>query len=123
MGYMHSNTKWMKLMIYGEKLGCHQRPERSFFINGYQMPICARCTGVMIGYLFALPLYLLCSFSWRISLAGCVLLLVDWGLQAMKVKESTNMRRLVTGLAGGLGFMSIQLQLVLIIIQYFQAKA
>ncbi|MBS5794738.1 MAG: DUF2085 domain-containing protein [Clostridiales bacterium] len=26
----------------------HQIPERSFFIKGYQMPICARCVGVII---------------------------------------------------------------------------
>ena len=27
---------------------CHQRPERSFFINGHQLPVCARCTGLYL---------------------------------------------------------------------------
>ena len=27
---------------------CHQRPERSFFIDGAQMPVCARCTGLYL---------------------------------------------------------------------------
>jgi uncharacterized membrane protein len=27
---------------------CHQRPERSFFIDGHQLPVCARCTGLYV---------------------------------------------------------------------------
>jgi len=25
---------------------CHQRPDRSFFWDGHQLPVCARCTGL-----------------------------------------------------------------------------
>jgi len=28
---------------------CHQRPERSFFLFGSQMPVCARCFGIYAG--------------------------------------------------------------------------
>jgi len=28
---------------------CHQRPERSFFLWGSQMPVCARCAGIYAG--------------------------------------------------------------------------
>jgi uncharacterized membrane protein len=28
---------------------CHQRPERSFFLWGSQMPVCARCAGIYGG--------------------------------------------------------------------------
>jgi uncharacterized membrane protein len=28
---------------------CHQRPERSFHIDGAQLPVCARCVGVYAG--------------------------------------------------------------------------
>ena len=27
---------------------CHQRPERSFFVDGHQLPVCARCTGLYL---------------------------------------------------------------------------
>ena len=27
---------------------CHQRPERSFTIAGFQMPVCARCSGLYL---------------------------------------------------------------------------
>jgi uncharacterized membrane protein len=27
---------------------CHQRPDRSFFWDGQQLPVCARCTGLYL---------------------------------------------------------------------------
>ena len=41
------DEKWVSLMEYGHKIGCHQMPERSFFYKEYQFPVCARCTGVI----------------------------------------------------------------------------
>ena len=28
---------------------CHQLPDRSFFLYGRQLPVCARCTGLYLG--------------------------------------------------------------------------
>lgn len=119
---MQNHKNWMRLMLFGEKLGCHQKPERSFFIRGYQLPICARCSGVFIGYLIALPLYLRLSFSFIVALAGCGVMLLDWGIQAMMHKESTNIRRLITGIFGGYGIMSIQIKLVDIILRSIRKR-
>jgi uncharacterized membrane protein len=33
---------------------CHQRPERSFFWAGHQLPVCARCTGLYLSALAGL---------------------------------------------------------------------
>jgi uncharacterized membrane protein len=33
---------------------CHQRPERSFFWDGHQLPVCARCTGLYASAAFGL---------------------------------------------------------------------
>ncbi len=30
------------------RLICHQLPERSFFLGGRQLPVCARCTGLYL---------------------------------------------------------------------------
>lgn len=102
-----SEKNWIRWMELGEKTGCHQRPDRSFYIKGYQMPICARCSGVFLGYLFAIPCC--CLKGWRfwkqIALLGCESMLIDWTIQAGKIKESTNKRRLITGLLGGFGIM------------------
>jgi uncharacterized membrane protein len=41
---------WAAAVVYG--LGsfiCHQIPERSFHVAGFQLPVCARCLGIYIG--------------------------------------------------------------------------
>jgi uncharacterized membrane protein len=41
---------WAGAFVYG--LGsfiCHQLPERSFHLAGFQLPVCARCLGIYIG--------------------------------------------------------------------------
>jgi uncharacterized membrane protein len=76
----------------------------------------------VVGHLLALPLFLLYGHSWLISLAGCSWVFADWGLQALKIKESTNFRRMITGLVGGYGLMSIQLWLISVIISCIGKK-
>src|SRR5882724_6304522 len=36
---------------------CHQLPERSFFIAGHQFAVCARCTGLYVGFTLATIVY------------------------------------------------------------------
>jgi uncharacterized membrane protein len=104
--------RWKKWMEIGSKTGCHQLADRSFFLKGYQMPVCARCTGVLIGYLIAIPGFFLAGFSAKIAGAGMTVLFTDWLLQAAGIKKSTNKRRVATGILGGYGVMSFQLFLL-----------
>ena len=41
------------IYIFGD-LWCHQRSDRSLFINGNQMPVCARCLGIFLGFPFGI---------------------------------------------------------------------
>lgn len=106
------DERWKKLMKLGEKTGCHQKAERSFSYRGYQFPVCARCTGVIVGYLIAPITLFFSGFRKKFSFVSLLVLFFDWYLQAAKIKESTNRRRLITGIAGGFGIMSLQLSLL-----------
>ena len=92
-------------------------PERSFFIKGYQFPVCARCTGVLIGYVAAPIIHFFVGTSVFLCITGCQIMLVDWLIQYAEIKESTNIRRLITGIMGGYGVMGIQILCALWIVK------
>lgn len=109
-------------MELGERTGCHQRPDRSFFINGYQLPVCARCSGVFLGYISGAVF--LALRGKRISkgvpsFMGCYIMFFDWLLQALKIKESTNKRRFITGFLGGMGLIIAYFEMIKWIVSRF----
>lgn len=103
---------YLKMMALGGKAGCHQRPERSFFIHGYQFPVCARCTGVIIGYLITIPIIA----KLDVNLFQCIffasIMLADWLLQYLDILVSTNIRRVISGIFGGFGVFAGEILLV-----------
>lgn len=111
-----STELWIKIMQIGAKTGCHQRADRSFFYKGYQFPICARCTGVLIGYvavLICIPFFLP---SFVLGITFCAVMFIDWFIQFVKIKESTNIRRLITGVIGGYGIITCEVNIVLFLL-------
>lgn len=106
---MISEEQWIKLMKAGASLGCHQMPERSFFFGDYQFPVCARCTGVILSAVIATLVFFKKKLPISLCIAMSSVMLADWGLQYLKIKESTNTRRFVTGLIGGFGYMTLHL--------------
>ena len=97
---------------------CHLMPERSFFYKGRQFPVCARCTGVFIGQILSLCVFWFYVPSILALLFCCLICFVDWLLQYCKVVESTNKRRLLTGISGGYGLLTIQLIIIRYICEY-----
>jgi len=78
------------------KTGCHQLPNRSFRVGRRQVPLCARCTGILVGLLLA-PLFSLCE---HLLLAEILLMVfaADVFSQLAGLRESTNLLRLGTGM-------------------------
>ncbi len=99
-------------MRIGQLLHCHQMPERSFFCKGYQLPVCARCLGVIIGHIIAIILILFIDIPLLIGIGFCVIMFVDWLLQYLNIMESTNIRRLITGIFGGMGVIIVSIWLL-----------
>ena len=87
-------------------------PERSFFYKGRQLPVCARCTGQAVGLSF-MPFFLISMwhFPFWVSLALITPCYLDGLIQHFFKYESTNFRRVILGLAAGLGMTSIGAQI------------
>lgn len=92
---------YQKLMYLGRCSGCHQIPERSFFIRGRQFPVCARCTGVLVGNVLAYAMFFVYRLPIEFYILGCAVMFVDWYIQYIRIRQSTNIRRLITGIIGG----------------------
>ena len=87
---------------------CHRKPERSFFWKNKQFPVCARCTGIHIGYI-SFPIFLLQIFTLNIwwTLALIIPTFIDGYTQAFFNRESNNWLRFITGFFAGIGMMSL----------------
>lgn len=86
---------------------CHKMPSRSFFFKGKQFPICARCTGIFLGYIIGLITWIFYYPNLYITILFFLPVGIDGGVQYLTKYESTNFRRLITGILFGLGFIFI----------------
>ena len=83
--------------------GCHARPDRSFYFRGKQFPICARCTGELVGRILCIPTLIFWGCpSFGIVLLLMVPLIIDGSVQKLTSYESGNIRRLITGILFGM---------------------
>jgi uncharacterized membrane protein len=86
---------------------CHQLEERSFYIDGFQMPLCARCLGIHLAFLISAAIILarrdprLSGLPSVRSMAAISLLLLpataDVVLSYSGIMDTDNTRRVVTG--------------------------
>jgi uncharacterized membrane protein len=83
---------------------CHQLPERSYFIDGHQLAVCSRCSGIYAGFAFTLLVYpLLRSLknpdapprSWLVLAA--LPLVIDVSVNFFGFWTNTHTSRLLTG--------------------------
>ncbi len=128
--------KWQELPTYHRVIytfsdfNCHQKYYRSYYINGNQIPVCARCMGIFSGLSLGLfvmmfigperdfkdillklvPMDLDLTESKKLYVLlflGALFVLpmaLDGGIQLVTNYESNNPIRLITGLIFGFGF-------------------
>ncbi len=110
---------------------CHQIPERSLFLGGYQLPVCARDLGTYLGF-FAMSLYYLVGRRYRrvglpdrpmliLAMMGVGLFLFDGISSYLGLRDTSNTLRLGSGLAFGAG--TSMLLLSVTSVQLFHGKA
>ena len=95
-------------------------PERSFFYKGYQFPICARCTGILLGYICAF-VFLLLNIHINIFLSFILIvpMAFDGTIQFFTSYESNNIKRLFSGFSAGIGFIWILLNIIFSLLKLF----
>lgn len=97
---------WGTVYGCGDRL-CHQKAERSFFINGNQMPFCSRCTAIWLGIAIGLGFMIF----YKIKLTSKFLFLIILGFVPIGIDglgqlfgfwDSSNIIRVITGLLVGI---------------------
>lgn len=82
---------------------CHQIANRSYFLNGNQMPFCARDLGLFLGLAagFGVATFIAIRIHPVLVLLGLVPMAMDGGIQLVTEYESNNPLRLLTGVIAG----------------------
>jgi len=96
---------WNFVYSAGDRL-CHQKAERSFFINDNQMPFCSRCTAIWLGLVIGLGFMVFYKIQLNEKfLFAIIISLVPIGVdgvgQLLGLWESTNIVQMITGLLVG----------------------
>ena len=99
------NFPWNVVYATGDVL-CHQKAERSFFINENEMPFCSRCTAIWLGIAIGLGFMIFYQIQLNEKFIFAILLSiipigVDGLGQLFGFWESTNIVRVITGLLIG----------------------
>jgi uncharacterized membrane protein len=102
---------------------CHQLPERSFFAAGHQVPVCARDTGIYLGFMVSLLVLAALSRGkrpselprrWIVALAVVFIgvMGVDGVTEYAGLRTTTNDIRLATGLMTGFAMAILMLPIL-----------
>lgn len=83
---------------------CHQIPERTFYLDGHPLAVCARCTGIYFGFAAGILIYPLVRSlhrgdtpARRWLILAAVPAIVDFALGLFGLWENTHLSRSLTG--------------------------
>jgi uncharacterized membrane protein len=96
-----------RLNCIGRKPICNLKCERAPKIGKFVFFFCFRCTGAILGGAFASQMSHRFPETKSIPLLflSTAPLVIDGFIQKLKIKESTNLRRLTTGFLFGIGIL------------------
>ncbi len=89
---------------------CHQRPERSFHLEAYQLPVCARCLGIYGGAACGAVAAVWAGggfragrpdVPWALTAAACVPTAATVALEWAGVWQTANVTRALAGAPAG----------------------
>ncbi|AEF95942.1 DUF2085 domain-containing protein [Methanotorris igneus] len=101
--------RWVSFFIYTiYSTICHQLPQRSYFIFGHKMAVCARCFGIYTGVLIGMLIYPFIKrledfktpSKWYLIIA-LTPMAIDGTTQLIGLRESFNELRFITGFIAG----------------------
>jgi uncharacterized membrane protein len=100
-----NGLQWLSFVVYQAfSHVCHQSPERSFYIAGYPLAVCARCTGLYVGFAAAVVFYPVMTSLKRTHaperkwlFIAAAPLAIDFALGFIGIWENNHASRLLTG--------------------------
>lgn len=100
----HGELLWSALARRGFAAVCHQIPTRSFYLWGYPLAVCARCSGIYSGMLLGLVVYPVVRALARVDLPPrryLIAALVPMGIDFLL--DNNHLSRFITGAVAGAG--------------------
>src|SRR3954471_18345704 len=102
------NAVQTNLYLIALRTGCHQLTTRSFIIRNRQLPLCARCTGILVGLLLS-PIFFFFP-SMFLALICVAMFAADALTQLAGLRESQNLLRLATGIGFAYALVTVLLE-------------
>lgn len=98
---------------------CHQMAERSFILDGKQLPVCARCTGIYSGIFFSMVFFFIfgrlkgnkpyTNLGMILGACAFIPISIDGFFSYIGFWESTQLLRVITGGVAGASLMGFVL--------------
>jgi len=107
LGYGHESSANILYEMFGRV--CHQNPERAFYVGGHPLAVCARCTGIYLGFAMGVLAYPIVRSLRRVDaparkwlIWAAVPTVLDFSLGFLGILENSHLSRWATGaLLGG----------------------
>ena len=85
----------------GFALVCHQQAERSFFLFGGTVAVCARCLGIYLGAALGMLVRVRRELAWRLLLGAATINFIDWLVELAGLHGNWMLARFALGLTLG----------------------